>query len=482
MGASDLLRLLLLPIGSFATRVALPGLTGLPVGAKLIAGVPVYDYSLLFQGSQVRTQQDLESEPPQARVLLEICDGVVDEDLQRLCSDHPQIGLCGHMNGVHYAEFHGIEQDLAQFFTDAAGVVCSAEPDLMTDLTAEHEQDTSYAARYSQLPIIIEEEDCFPNLERIGYYSSSRTGRGIHVYVLDTGIQDGHVEFENRAVREFEVQAVLDTGLSAYVSQAQACASSGSSTCAQDIRGHGTHVAGTVAAKSYGIAPKALVHGVKVLDDEGRGPESWILAGLDHILSHAVTPAVVSLSLGMPAAQATIFGSALEQVVASGFPVVVSAGNAGEDACDWTPANVNGVITVGSSTVQDRVSSFSNWGTCVDLFAPGEDIMSLGHWTTTETTEKTGTSMSCPHVSGAAALLLEANPTLPPFEVKRGIINHAQTDLLWGALKQSPNFRLSISENGNEICDKHAGQLYTRIALGSLGVLLGPLVYVAWHG
>lgn len=484
------LLLLLLSGSAAASRVSIPIHAQLPPGTKLVEGVPVHSYNLLFQRrqrshSEARQQggavaAEETTTTPTEQLLLDIHDEVTDEKLHDISQAHQnRIGLFGHANGIKFMEFRGSEQDLEELLRENSGVVQSVEPDLLCEQTDKAEEELNDRLQGQSIsPINVETEECFPNLERIGVYSTKRTGRGVHVYVLDTGIRHSHTEFESRAIPEFQVSAKFDEQQFKWVSEAELCEVN-SDSCARDWRGHGTHVAGTVAAKNHGVAPESIIHAIKVLNDEGQGPESWLLAGLDHVIRNRRFPAVVSLSLGVPVASAPLFSKAVDKVIGSGVSVVTSSGNRGTDACDYAPANVQQVITVGSSTVQDRVSLFSNFGACVDLFAPGEDIISLVHWSNQSTTERTGTSMSCPHVAGAAALILQGNPSLPPFEVKRRIVNDARAGKLKGDLLGAPNLRLSVDPEGNELCPKHQGMVYARWAMGSVVLLVGPALYAS---
>jgi len=225
-------------------------------------------------------------------------------------------------------------------------------------------------------------------------------GAGVNVYVLDTGIRTTHVSFEGRAFAGVDVAA---TG-------SLTVCPSGSTTCAADAHGHGTHCAGTVGAGTYGVADGATIWAMKVLDDNGDGYVSWSIAAEQWVLSSGAKPAVVSMSLsgaGNHAAEKV----SIDALVAAGVTVVVAAGNQNSDACSYNPAWIPSAITVGSYATGGAKSGFSNYGSCVDVWAPGSGIESTYHTSDTSTKSMSGTSMACPHVSGLAAIMYELNPT-----------------------------------------------------------------------
>lgn len=245
-------------------------------------------------------------------------------------------------------------------------------------------------------------------------YTYLRTGSRVNVYLVDTGLQIGHPDFGGRAAYGTDT---VD----------------GDRT-AQDCNGHGTHVAGTAGGARYGVAKRVRLVGVRVLDCAGSGETSQVVAGLDWVVRHhrAGQPAVVNMSLSGPVSAA--LDTAVRKVIADGVTVVVAAGNDNVDACKTSPARVPGVLTVAATDRTDARATFSNWGTCVDLFAPGVDITSDWKGSTTRTIS--GTSMATPHVVGAAALYLDAHPTASPTTVHSAITGASTKGKVTGAEKK----------------------------------------------
>jgi len=234
-------------------------------------------------------------------------------------------------------------------------------------------------------------------------YSVSGTGSGVNVYILDTGIRFDHSEFGGRAVRGVDV---INDGRNG-----------------SDCNGHGTHVAGTVGGKTYGVAKSATLVSARVLDCQGSGLNSGIIQALDWVAANAKRPAVVNMSLGGGASQA--LDDAVARLVAGGIPVIVAAGNEGVDACQKSPARAPDALAVSASNSSDQKPSWANYGSCVDLFAPGESIPSAYHTSSTALANMSGTSMASPHVAGGAALLLGANSSMSPASVRSALLSSA---------------------------------------------------------
>lgn len=253
-------------------------------------------------------------------------------------------------------------------------------------------------------------------------YSYSSSGSGVRAYVVDTGILAAHVDFGGRVATGHTVVA------------------DGNGT--SDCNGHGTHVAGTIGGANYGVAKAVSLVPVRVLDCNGSGTLSGVIAGLDWVLADPARlgPAVVNMSLGGGAS--TSLDAAVAKVAASGVPVVVAAGNDNANACNYSPAREPSAITVGATTSADARASYSNYGSCLDVFAPGSGITSAWYTSTSATASLNGTSMATPHVTGLAALILQATPTATASQVSNQIKTLASTNKVASSGTGSPNLLL----------------------------------------
>ena len=246
-------------------------------------------------------------------------------------------------------------------------------------------------------------------------YTYNWTGSGVRVYVIDTGIRTSHTQFGGRASNVFD-----------------AFGGSGA-----DCHGHGTHVSGTVGGSTYGVAKSSLLRGVRVLDCTGNGSTSGVIAGVDWVRVNRIDPAVANMSLG--GGVSTALDNAVNNLSNSGVTIAVAAGNSNANACNSSPARAANAITVGSTTSTDARSSFSNFGTCLDLFAPGSSILSAYYTSNTATATMSGTSMASPHVAGVAALYKQANPSASATTIRNAIVNNATTNVVTNAGSGSPN-------------------------------------------
>ncbi|MFI5666971.1 S8 family peptidase [Streptomyces sp. NPDC051704] len=246
-------------------------------------------------------------------------------------------------------------------------------------------------------------------------FTTEGNGAGVTAYILDTGIDYAHDEFGGRAT--FGYDAIGDGRLGA------------------DCQGHGTHVAGTVGGKTYGVARKASLVSVRVLGCDGMGTWSGIIAGMDWVAKNAKQPAVMNGSLGGDLSKAV--NDAADAVTAAGVLPVVAAGNSAKDACGVSPASASLVVTVAATNQYDEETSFSNWGRCVTLYAPGQAIVSakLGGGSVA----LDGTSMAAPHVAGVAVLYKQAHPTAAPEEVAEYLEQESTKDVLKSLSPASPN-------------------------------------------
>lgn len=252
-----------------------------------------------------------------------------------------------------------------------------------------------------------------------GNYNYNATGSGVKAYIIDTGIRATHTQFAGRVISGF---TAINDGLGA-----------------NDGNGHGTHVAGTVGGSTYGVAKNVTLVAVRVLDSSGSGSNSGVISGVDFVTSdhQSGQPAVANMSLGGGISSA--LDTAVTNSINDGVTYAIAAGNSNVDACTTSPARVTSAITVGSTTTTDARSSFSNFGTCLDIFAPGSNITSSWNTSDTATNTISGTSMATPHVTGVAALFLETNPSASPASVTAAIVNNATLNKVTSAGSGSPN-------------------------------------------
>ena len=255
-----------------------------------------------------------------------------------------------------------------------------------------------------------------------GSYTYATTGEEVTAYVVDTGVLAAHADFGGRVA-----------GGSDFIDN---------DTVPTDCNGHGTHVAGTIGGTTYGVAKAVNIVPVRVLNCSGSGTTSQVVAGLDWVAgNHTTQTAVANMSLGGGISSA--IDAAVGRVISDGVTVVVAAGNSNRDACNYSPARVKAAITVAATTSTDARASYSNYGSCVDLFAPGSSITSA--WigsSNTATLSISGTSMAAPHVAGAVARLLDANAALTTAQVGSAITGNATTGVVSNAGRRSPNLLL----------------------------------------
>jgi subtilisin family serine protease len=235
-----------------------------------------------------------------------------------------------------------------------------------------------------------------------GTYTYTATGAGVRAYIIDTGIRKTHTQFGGRAIHGADTTSPVGV-------------------TSDDCHGHGTHVAGTVGGSVHGVAKSVTLVAVRVLTCAGTGLNSGVIAGVDWVTGNhgAGQPAVANMSLG--GGKSAALEQAVSNSIADGITYAVAAGNETEDACTGSPSGLGAAITVGSTTNTDARSSFSDFGPCVDFFAPGSNITSASFLTDTGTATMSGTSMAAPHVAGVAALYLQGSPAATPQAVRDGL-------------------------------------------------------------
>ncbi|MBB4636108.1 S8 family peptidase [Longimicrobium terrae] len=246
-----------------------------------------------------------------------------------------------------------------------------------------------------------------------GTYNYTNTGSSVYAYIIDTGIYTAHSNFGGRAAVAYD--ALGGNG--------------------QDCNGHGTHVAGTVGSSTYGVAKGVRLRAVRVLDCSGSGSISGIIAGVDWVRLNRTNPAVANLSLG--GGNSASLNTAVTNLANSGVFVAVAAGNENQNACNVSPANASAVTTVAASTSTDARASYSNYGSCVDLYAPGSSITST--WSNGGTNSISGTSMASPHVAGVAALYKGVYGNASQATIDAWLKNNATLNVITGNPTGTPN-------------------------------------------
>ena len=261
-----------------------------------------------------------------------------------------------------------------------------------------------------------------------GTYTDNVSGSGVDAYIIDTGILSSHTEFSGR----------MATGYTSVTD--------GRGT--EDCNGHGTHVAGTVGGATYGVAKSVTLIPVRVLNCAGSGSWSGVIAGMDWVVSHHAVgkAAVANMSLGGGASNTV--DAAVQRMITDGVVVAVAAGNDNRDACNFSPARAPGALTVGATTSTDARASYSNFGKCLDLFAPGSGITSAWHTSTMALNTISGTSMASPHVAGVAALILQETPGASVSTVNSTVTGRATLNKVTSAGRGSPNRLLYSLSNG----------------------------------
>jgi subtilisin family serine protease len=255
-------------------------------------------------------------------------------------------------------------------------------------------------------------------------YHFNYKGTGVNAFIIDTGIRSDHIEFTGRIKPGYNV-AQDSTGVI-------------NSANTTDCNGHGTHVSGTVGGTIFGVAKGVTLIPVRVLDCAGSGTTSGVIGGVNWVAASSLRPAVANISLGMSAISTTV-NAAVAGAVSKGVTMVVAAGNNNVDACTGSPASEPSAITVGATDSNDARAYYSNFGQCLDIFAPGSSITSAWYTAANATAVLSGTSMATPHVTGIAALALAANPTASPTDVAAFLTSHASANLLTLVGTGSPN-------------------------------------------
>lgn len=376
-----------------------------------MAGVPIYNYDLRNQQVEV----GVASASTRFDWVVVFRGEGSNRQLQNFCGK--ECKALGHpdQGGAPFVTLQSTEERLVQLLEQHPGEVDFVEPDMTVSVPED----------------IVEEAEETPwHLGRIGVPEASYTGKGVHIYVMDTGVRTTHEDFGGRAIPTVDTIA----GKGAVVE----CDPS-DPTCSDDYHGHGTHVAGSAGGTVFGVAKEATLYSMKVCCGAGTN----VLAGYDWAARNGIRPAIVTVSLASSGTWESA-RVAVDRTVASGVTVFVGAANDNVDTCTMTYGFIPSAISVGATDINDKRAVFSNWGPCNDIYAPGVAILSAWLGSDTDTKTISGTSMATPLTAGAGALLLEEDPTLTPAALREKMRGKAIRDVITDLKEGDPNLLLNV--------------------------------------
>jgi subtilisin family serine protease len=379
--------------------------------------VPFYNYEDRFIQKEVSKDDSLAADAFDWIMML--TDGQSAQQREEFCGGVDGCRVFGQKGGVEFATLRSTEGELESFLKHRSAQVKFVEPDFPVEPIPEMPEPE---VSVSSVPW---------SHEKVNLAQARHTGRGVHIYVMDTGVRVTHEDFGGRAI------PTIDT--IAGGGNAKECAR-GDTSCAGDTNGHGTHCAATAGGAKYGVAKRATIHAMKVCCGSGTN----IIGGMDWTVRKAAQPAIMTMSLGsysMPESSRV----AVDAVVNSGVTVIVSAGNRAVDSCTKSYTFIASALGVGSSDPSDSRSSFSNFGSCNAIYAPGRSILSASHTSNTGSTTMSGTSMAAPLVAGAAAMLLEGSPSLSPSQIRSTLRSRATRGVLTNLMAGDPNLLLNLA-------------------------------------
>ena len=393
-------------------------------GAAIVFAGAVAGGSLLAVNAMASAEQTESVDPADVILGAESADAISGEYLVVLEDEAPQ-GISAMVDDV-VGQVAGAV-DVVGELDVLGGFVAEMSPEEAVELAAD---DSVAYVEQNRTVSIADVQDDPPSwgLDRVDQtdlpldaaYEYGGTGADATAYILDTGINRTHQDFGDRVGEGYDA---VDAGGDA-----------------SDCNGHGTHVAGTIGGSTHGLAKEATLEPVRVLDCAGSGSYAGIIEGIDWVAENASGPSVANMSLGGTFSQA--LNDVIAEAVDAGVTFAVAAGNEGQDACNVSPASEPSAITVGATDETDAATSWSNWGECVDILAPGDQITSAWIDGDDATNTISGTSMASPHVAGVAALYLDANPEATPDEVAEALTGNAVPDAV-SEPNGSPNLLLN---------------------------------------